>query len=98
VPTHDRFGLDDQYRIPPARPRRSQERPEEPIERAQWRPWPSPFQNGQLLAKGEDFESDITTGSEEEAGRANQGQEKRNHGIIVHDRAPQRPPRVTASS
>jgi hypothetical protein len=47
-----------------------------------------------LLAKGEDFESDISTGLEEDAGGANQGEEKRNHGIIVHDRA-RRPPRVT---
>ena len=50
-----------------------------------------------MLTKGEDFESDISTGLEEDAGRANQGQKKRNHGNIVHDRASERPPRVTAS-
>ncbi len=88
MPTHDRFGLDDQYRIAPARPRCSQERPEKSIERAQWRSWPSPFQDGQLLSKGEDFESDISMGLEEDAGRADQGEEKRNGltTMIAHHR------------
>lgn len=55
MPTDDRFGLDDYQRIPPARPGRSQHRPEEPIERAQCRPAPLSLQNSQALTKREDF-------------------------------------------
>jgi hypothetical protein len=66
MPTHYRFGFDDYQRVPPARPRPSQDRPEEPIEGPQRRSWPFPLQDGDLLAKREDFDSDIGSGLEED--------------------------------
>ena len=76
MPTHDSFGLDDDQRIAPARPGCSQDDPEQPIKRAQWRSGPFSLQDGHLLAKREDFDSDISTALEEDAGRGNQGQKK----------------------
>lgn len=72
MPTDNRFGLDDYERISPARPGRSQNRPKKPIERAQGRSGPFPLQDGHLLAKCEDFDSDISAALEEDAGRGNQ--------------------------
>jgi hypothetical protein len=57
TPTDDHFGLDDYQRILPARPGRPQDRPEEPIQRAQGRSGPPAFQHRHLLAKGENFHS-----------------------------------------
>jgi len=84
MPTHYRFGFDDYQRIAPARPARSQDHPEKPIERPQWRSWPFPLQHCDLLPKREDFDSNISTALEEDTGRGNQGQENRNHGIIIY--------------
>ena len=52
MPTDDRFRLDNEERILPARPGRPQDCPEEPIQKAQSRPRPFPLQNGHLLTKG----------------------------------------------
>jgi len=76
MPTPDRFGLDDDQRIAPARPERSQDRQEQPIKRAQWRSGPLSLQDAHLLAKREDFGGDIRTALEEDAGRGKQGQQK----------------------
>jgi hypothetical protein len=62
--------------IAPTRPGCSQDRPEKPIERAQWRFGPLPLQDGHLLAKREDFDSDIRAALQEDADRGNQGQKK----------------------
>jgi hypothetical protein len=75
VPTDDRFRLDNEKRILPAKPGRLQDCPEESIQKAQLRPRPSPLQNGHLLAKGEDLDSDVRTAPEEDAGRSNQGED-----------------------
>jgi hypothetical protein len=45
----------------------AQDRPEQPIQRAQGRPGASPLQDGDLLAKGEDFESKFSAALEEDA-------------------------------
>jgi hypothetical protein len=81
MPTDDRFGLDDYQRILPARPSRSQDRPEESIQRAQRRPGPSPLQDGYLLAKREDFDSDVSAAVEEDASGSNQGEYEWQHGL-----------------
>ena len=39
------------------------------------------------MAQREDFESNIRTAPKEAASRDDQGEEKRNHGLIVYDRA-----------
>ena len=67
MPTHNRFRLDDCQRVPPARPRPSQDRPEEPIEGPQSRSWAFPLQDGDLLAKRKDLDGDIGSGLEEDA-------------------------------
>ena len=82
MPTDDCFGLDDYQRIPLTRPSRPQDRPEEPIQRAQ-RPGPSPLQDSHLLAKGEDFDSDVSAALEENAGGGNQGEDEWQHGLLV---------------
>src|SRR5215469_2476486 len=83
MPADDRFGLDDYQRILPARPTRPQYRPEEPIQRAQRRPGPSPLQDSHLLAKGEDFDSDVSAALEKDASGGNQAEDKWQHGLLV---------------
>ena len=82
MPADDRFGLDDYQRILPARPSRPQDRPEEPIQRAQRRPGPPPLQDSHLLAKGEDFDSHISAALERDASGGNQGEDKWQHGLL----------------
>jgi hypothetical protein len=36
-----------------------------------------------LLAKGEDFDSDVSAGLEKEAGSGNQGEDEWQHGLLV---------------
>src|SRR5215831_11770831 len=83
MPADDRFGLDDYQRILPVRPSRPQDRPEEPIQRAQRPPGPPPLQNSHLLAKGEDFDSDVSAALEKDASGGNQAEDKWQHGLLV---------------
>ena len=83
MPADDRFGLDDYQRIFPARPSRPQDRPEEPIQRAQRRPGPPPLQDSHLLAKGEDFDSHVSAALEKDASGVNQAEDKWQHGLLV---------------
>jgi hypothetical protein len=46
--------------------------PEEPITGVQRRPWSLPFENSDLLAKSEDFQGDISAGTEEGANGGNE--------------------------
>jgi hypothetical protein len=83
MPTHDRFWLDDYQRILPARPSRPQDRPEQAIQRAQRRFGPFRLQHGHLLAKREDFDSDVSAALEEDAGSGNQGEDEWQYGLLV---------------
>ena len=83
MPADDRFRLDNEERIFSARPGSPQDCPEEPIQKAQLRPRPFPFQNGHLLAKGKDLDSDVRTTLEEDAGGSNQGDDNWQHGPPV---------------
>ena len=83
MPSDDRFRFDDHQRILPARPTCPQDGPEQPIQSAQQRPGPFPLQDKHLLAKGEDFDSDISATLEEDAGGGNQGEEEWQHGLPV---------------
>src|SRR5215472_8564803 len=82
MPADDRFGIDDYECILPARPSRPQDRPEEPIQRAQRRPGPPPLQDSHLLSKGEDFDSHVSAALEKDAGGGNQGEDKWQHGLL----------------
>ena len=82
MPTHDSLRLDHYQRILPARPSRTQDRPEEPIQRAQRRPGPFPLQDSHLLAKGEDFDSPVSAALEKDTGGGNQGEGERQHGLL----------------
>src|SRR5690242_10382995 len=73
MPTHYRFGLDDYQRVAPAGPRCTQDRPEEPIERAQRRSWPFPLQDGELLAECDDLDSKLSTCLEVDTNRGKHG-------------------------
>ena len=77
MPTDDRFRHDNYQRIPPARPSHPQDRPEEPIHRAQRRPGPPPLQDSHLLAKGEDFDSDVSAALEKDASGVNQAEDRK---------------------
>jgi hypothetical protein len=81
--TDDRFRLDNYQRILPARPSHPQDRPEEPIQRAQRRPGLFPLQDSHLLAKREDFDSDVSAALEKDAGGGNQGEDEWQHGLLV---------------
>jgi len=66
MPAHHRFGFDNHQRIAPVRPGCAQDRPEQPIQRAESGSWPLPFQDADLLAERQDFESNISAASEED--------------------------------
>ena len=83
MPTHDSLRLDHDQRIHPARPTRPQDSPEQAIYRAQRRLGPFPLQHGHLLSKREDFDSDISTALEEDAGSGNQGESGCKDGLLV---------------
>ena len=83
MPTDDCFGLDDYQRILPARPSRQQDCPEQAIQGAQRWLGPFPLQHGHLLAKREDFDSDVSAALEEDAGSGNQGEDGWKHGLFV---------------
>jgi hypothetical protein len=53
------------------------------VQKAQLRPRPFPLQNGHLLTKGEDLDSDVRTTLEEDAGGSNQGEDNWQHGPRV---------------
>jgi hypothetical protein len=76
MPPDDRFGLDDYQGILPARPGRPQHRPEEPIQRVQGRSGPLAFQHRHLVAKGENFHSDVHAAMEEDADGGDQGEDE----------------------
>jgi hypothetical protein len=42
-----------------------------------------PLQHGHLLAKREDFDSDVSAALEEDAGSGNQGEDGWKHGLLV---------------
>jgi hypothetical protein len=48
------------------RPGGAQDRPEQPIQGALIGSWPLPFQDADLLAERQDFESNISAASEED--------------------------------
>jgi hypothetical protein len=60
---------------------RQQDHPEQAIQRLQRRLGPFPFQHGHLLAKGEDFDSDVNAVLEEDTGSGNQGEDEWKHGL-----------------
>ena len=67
-PYHGCLRLHDDEDILPASPRLPQNGPEEPIQSAQGRPGPSPFEDGHLLAEGEYFERRVGAAAQEDAG------------------------------
>src|SRR5690349_6892009 len=97
MPTYYRFGLDDYQRVAPAGPRCAQDRPEEPIERAQRRSRPFPLHDGELVAERDDFDSNVSTCLEEDPNRGGERDENRNHGITAIIARPARPSHVTPS-
>jgi len=79
MPTDDGSGLTITNASCQARPCCSPHHPEKPIDRTQWRPWPFPLQDSDLLAQRNDLESNITAGWEEDTDGGNQRPQKGNH-------------------
>ena len=83
MPADDRFRLDDDQRILPARPSRPQDRPRTGDLKGITAAWAVSLQHSHLLTKREDFDSDISTALEEDAGSGNQGEGGCKHGLLV---------------
>ena len=83
MPPDDRFRFHDDQHILPASPTVLQGDPEQPVQTAQRRPGSPPFEDGQLLTKGKEFESRVGAAPEVHADSGKQGEEESNHGSTV---------------
>jgi hypothetical protein len=67
MPADDSFGLDDEKDAGPARSATAQGGPEQPVERAQYRPRSFPLENSHLLPQGKNFQGGVDATSEEDS-------------------------------
>jgi len=67
VPTNHDLRFHDDQHIRPSRPNLWQDGPKQTIKAVQCRPCPFPFEDSNLLPKGEDFQCQIGTTAEEYA-------------------------------
>ena len=65
MPSDYSFGFDNQQDIGPAGPKAAQRGPKQPVTRVQGRTRSLAFENGDLLAKGEDLQGSIAPCAEE---------------------------------
>lgn len=65
LPPQDSVGRHDDQGLPPAGPDSGQPDPQEAISRAQLRPGPRSPVHGQLLAKGQVLQGELTVAAEE---------------------------------
>ena len=56
MPADHSLGFHDDQDVSPARPTVAKRGPEESVQAVQFWPWPFPFEHGDLLSEGEDFE------------------------------------------
>jgi len=66
VPADDGLGLDDDQNVGPPAPKAVEGCREEPVEGVQFGPRSLPFEHGDLLREGEDFEGRVTATAEED--------------------------------
>jgi hypothetical protein len=67
VPADHRVGFDEDQDVRPAGPTQSECCPEESVPGVQFRPRPFPFEHGDLLSEGEDFEGGIASTAQEDS-------------------------------
>ena len=83
VPTDDRFWLDYQEDIGPARPKAAQDGPEQPVAGVEGRPRSLAFEHSDLLAESQDFQSGIGSGPEQSAHGDQEGEKEFDHELTV---------------
>ena len=79
VPGDHRVGLNDEDHVLPAGPQAAERGPEEPVKEIDWRARPFPFQNCNLLSKGQNLKSGSSAGSENDADGGEERGEKVEH-------------------
>jgi hypothetical protein len=67
VPADHSVGFHEDQDVRPAGPTLAECRPEESVTGVQLRPRPFPFQHGDLLSEGEDFEGGIASTAQEDS-------------------------------
>ena len=67
VPADHGVGFHENQDVGPAGPTLAESRPEESVQGVQFWPRPFPFQHGDLLSEGEDFEGGIASTAKEDA-------------------------------
>ena len=79
VPADHGVGFHGNQDVRPAGPTLAECRPEESVQGIQFWPRPFPFQHGDLLAEGEDFEGGIASTPEEDSDGSKEGEEDFGH-------------------
>lgn len=79
VPADDGLRLHDDQDVAPAWPQTAECRPEESVQRVQYRPRPLAFENGDLLSKGEDFKGRVASALTEDADHREHGKNEFRH-------------------
>ena len=99
VPTDDGLGLDDEQDVGPPGPKAVEGCPDEPIEGVEFGPPSLPFEHGDLLPEGEDFEGRVAATAEEYTDHGEDGEDKFRHELTLVTRCnvgPSRPAAETA--
>ena len=84
MPADDGLGLDDDEDIGPAGPAAVQRRPEKAVQGVQFGPRPFPFQYGDLLSEGKDFEGCVSPTAEEDADDREDGEDELRHELTCN--------------
>ena len=67
MPADHGCGFHEDQDVRPAGPTLTECRPEESVQGVQFWPWPFPFEHGDLLSEGEDFEGGIGSTAKEDS-------------------------------
>ncbi len=76
------IGFHQDQDVLPAWPTLAECRPKDPVPEVQFRPGPFPFQGGDLLSKGEDFEGGIASTADEDSNGAKEREDDLQHESI----------------
>ena len=80
MPVHDASGSNQDERLPPSRPERSQRNPEQLVQGSQSSARPLRVQSEQLLAQSQVFEDEVLAGAKRADDPPEEMPERHNHG------------------
>jgi hypothetical protein len=83
VPADHGFGSYEYQDVRPAGPTLAECRPEKAVPGVQFRPRPFPFQHGDLLSEGEDFEGGIASTAKEDSNGDKEREDDLEHESIL---------------